>query len=956
VTINIRPLRQILLVATIMLVVGCATDHRYRQVADGVVVSPDGGPAKRVRLQVLSERIIHVTATPGESLELPASLMVTKSSRPNIKFELKQHDDKLVVMTPQASAEISLKTGVISFADAEHRTVLTERNRGVLQPVKIDGKDFYTVQQQFNPGTDEAFYGLGQHQNAQMNYNGEDVELAQHNMDVAIPFVVSSRNYGVLWDNNSITRFGDPRPYGLVSRHLKVYDASGKQGGFTANYYIDGKLKVTRTETDINYQYIKDLTARPAEMLGTAVSNSSALRVDADKATVVWEGKIEADHSGVHKFRLYASSYFKLYVDGKLLENGWRQNWNAWYHNFDLPMAAGKPLTVRLEWTPDDGNIALLHNNPLPEPDRHSLSFASEAAHAIDYYYIAGSNLDQVIAGYRELTGKAVMLPRWAYGFWQSRQRYKTQDELLNVVSEYRQRHIPLDNIVEDWFYWREDQWGSHQFDPTRFPDPKGMIDKLHTLNTHFMISVWPKFYTSTDHYRELDAKGFIYHRNVELGIKDWVGTGHLNSYYDPYSAEARDIYWRQINENLNVLGVDAWWLDASEPDIHSNIDIDEKKRRMGPTALGPSAAFYNSYPLMHTTAVYQGARAADADKRAFILTRSAFAGQQRNATAVWSGDVASRWTDLYNQISAGVNFSMSGIPNWSFDIGGFALEKRYLKPNATDLAEWRELNLRWFQFGALVPLFRSHGEEPYREIYNLAEPGSEVYNSMVWYDQLRYRLMPYIYTLAADTYHHDGTLMRGLVMDFPQDMKVRNINDQYLFGSALLVSPVYENQARSRNVYLPAGVRWYDFYSGTVHEGGEVIAAAAPLARMPLFVKAGSIIPLGPAIEYTGQKPDAPITLYVYAGQDGSFDLYEDDGLSYGYERGAFTRIPIKYDDAHHTLSIDARAGSFPGMSVQRSFKVRWISGNVNNNVVDFDAEPDAVIKYSGQPVTINR
>ncbi len=641
----------------------------------------------------------------------------------------------------------------------------------------------------------------------------------------------------------------------------------------------------------------------------------------------MWEGKLEASVSGVHRFQLYASSYFKLYIDGQLRLDRWRQNWNPWYHNVDVPMSAGQPVAVRIEWTPNDGHIALLHNNPLPEPDRHSLSLASELGHAIDYYFVSGASMDEVIAGYRELTGKAAILPRWAYGFWQSRQRYQTQDEILAVGKAYRERGLPLDNVVEDWFYWRENDWGSHRFDPTRFPDPKGMIDSLHAQNLHFMISVWPKFYPTTDNYKELDAKGFIYRRNVELGIHDWVGPGYLNSDYDPYAPEARAIYWRQIRDNLHVLGVDAWWLDATEPDIQSNIDVEELKRRNGPTAMGPGAAFFNSYPLMQTKAVYEGLRATDPDKRAFILTRSAFAGQQRHAAATWSGDTASRWTDLYNQISAGVNFSMSGIPNWSFDIGGFTMESRYQNPTPADLDEWRELNLRWFQFGAFAPLFRSHGEEPFREIYTLAPAGSVVYDSLAWYDRLRYRLMPYIYTLGADTYHRDGTIMRGLVMDFPADTRVRELRDEYLFGPSFLVAPVHEYQARSRHVYLPAGSGWYDFQTGRYHQGGQDIDAAAPLARMPLFVRAGAIVPVGPAIEYTGQKPDAPLTLTVYTGSDGSFDLYEDDGLSNGYEHGEFARIPMHYDESTATLRIGARVGHYAGMSAQRTFKVRWIS-----------------------------
>jgi alpha-D-xyloside xylohydrolase len=561
--------------------------------------------------------------------------------------------------------------------------------------------------------------------------------------------------------------------------------------------------------------------------------------------------------------------------------------------------------------------------------------------------------MDEVISGYRALTGKAVMMPKWAYGFWQSRQRYATQAELVGVVEQYRKRGLPLDAIVQDWFYWPEAEWGSHKFDPARFPDPKGMVDRVHGLKARIMISIWPKFYPTTDNYRELAAKGFVYQGNLKAGNKDWVGPGYLNTDYDPYSAEARQIYWRQVKERLAVLGIDAWWMDASEPDLHSNLSIDERKAIMTPTALGPGAAYFNSFPLVHATGVYEGWKAYRPDTRSFILTRSGFGGIQRTGSAIWSGDVASRWDDLRNQISAGVNFSMSGIPNWTHDIGGFANEERYSKQDPAHLAEWRELNLRWFQFGAFSPLFRSHGEFPYREIYEIAPAGSAMYRSMAYYDRLRYRLLPYIYTLAADTWHKDGTIMRGLVMDFPADPAVRNIADQYLFGHALLAAPVTRFKARSRPVYLPAGASWYDFYTGRSFAGGRIIQADAPLERMPLFVRAGAIVPLGPEIQHVDEKPDAPITLAVYAGANGESSLYEDDGTSLGYQRGAFSRIPFRWDERSGVLTIGAREGRWDGMVERRRFEVRLVSA-AKPSALDSDRKPDAAVAYDGGQKTV--
>jgi len=933
----------------VVVLAGCAADApegSFVQSETGLVVTPAQADSRRVRLEVRNDRIVRVTSVNDKNLDLAKSLMVIDSNAAPPSFKVEKRDGDVVLETAQIVARVSLTNGNVRFTDRSGKPLLAEDS----SPAREHG-----VSQRFNSGSDEAFYGSGQHQNAQVNLNGEDVELAQHNMDIGVPFVVSTRNYGVLWDNNGITRLGNPKPYGYASRDLKIRDAAGKEGGFTARYSIDGQLKLERVEKDINYQYIRDRFNWPKELLTGKEPPTGSPPNILPNQTVTWEGTLESAKAGKHKFQLYGSSYFKVYVDGQLVLDRWRQNWAAWYHNFEVEMAAGIPLAIKVEWIPNDGYLALLHNDPLPSHERHSLTFTSDVGRAIDYYFVAGASQDDVIAGYRELTGKAVMMPRWAYGFWQSRQRYTTQAELLGVVAEYRKRKIPFDNIVMDWFYWKEDQWGSHQFDKARFPDPKAMLDKVHAQNAHFMISVWPKFYPGTDNYKELDAAGFMYHGNIEAGAKDWVGPGYTSSFYDPYSKAARDIYWRQLNENLNVLGVDAWWMDATEPDLHSNLDLDSIKARIGPTAMGPAENFFNSYPLVHTGGVYDGSRQVSPDKRVFILTRSGFAGLQRHAAAVWSGDIASRWDDLYNQISAGVSIGYSGLPNWTFDIGGFANEGRYStsKPAAADLEEWRELNLRWFQFGAFAPLFRSHGEFPFREIFNLAPQGSEVYDSLVWHDKLRYRLLPYIYTVAADTFHRDGTIMRGLAMDFVDDVAARDVRDEYLFGKAFLVAPVYKHKARTRKVYLPAGADWYDFHSGTKSAGGQAIDAAAPLARMPLYVRAGSIVPVGADIQYTADQPGAPITLFVFTGADGSFDYYEDDGVSYGYERGEFARIPLRYDAAKGTLTIGARSGRYPGMPESRTFKVRWIKAG-GKAPADLDAAADSSVEYSGTEITV--
>ena len=943
---------------------GSALAGSFDKTATGIVVHPDGGPAKEIRLEVMSDSIIHVLAVDDAKRDQMPSLMTV--AKPAGTFTVTSSTtgkaaQKVVVLNAgKASARVNLSTGMVQFFNAKGEAVLTEA-KAAITPVTIEGQPFVVTEAQFNKGTTEAFYGLGQHQNGQMNLNGEDVLLSQHNMEIAIPFVVSDKNYGVLWDNDSITRFGDPKPYGLLSRDLKVTGEDGKPG-LTAKYYVDGKLVLTRSESDIKYQYLSDVAANwPAELDQKSLQGKSV--------KVVWDATLTSDKTGVHKMQLYASDYATLSMDGKVVKDVWRQGWNPWYHNFEQTFAAGKPVKLHLEWKPSGGMVTITHNDPLPAADRHSLTFTSEAGTGLNYYFISSTSIDGVIGGYRTLTGQAPLMPKWAYGYWQSRQRYETQDQLLGVLKTYRDMHIPIDNMVQDWFYWPEDQWGSHDFDKKRFPDAKGMIDTVHASHAHIMFSIWGKFYANTDNYKEFERKGYMWTENVKEGSRDWVGPGYLNSHYSPYNQEARDIYYRQLKDKLIDLGIDAWWMDNTEPDVRSNTSPEEFAKLITPTQMGPGAIVHNAYALMNTKAMYEGLQRDQPDRRQFILTRSGFAGLQRNAAAAWSGDTVARWNNLHDQISAGVSFSMSGIPNWTHDIGGYAQEGRFQgtdlgslqenraeasKGTPEDLREWREMNTRWFQFGAFSPLFRSHGEGVKREIFEIAPEGSDMRDNMIWYDKLRYRLMPYIYATASDTYYDSGTIMRGLVMDFPNDDKGKSINDQYLFGHALLVAPVYEYKARSRSVYLPKGADWYNFYTGEKLIGGQTTTVSAPVTQIPLFVKAGSVVPMGPVTQYVDEKPDAPLTITVYTGADGAFSLYEDDGVSNQYTKGASSRIPLSYDDKTGTLTIGARTGSFPGMVEKRAFRVRFITPGVSTAAAfdDFTTE----VAYSGAAVQVKR
>jgi alpha-D-xyloside xylohydrolase len=564
-----------------------------------------------------------------------------------------------------------------------------------------------------------------------------------------------------------------------------------------------------------------------------------------------------------------------------------------------------------------------------------------------------GPSADEVISGYRKVTGKAVLMPKWAMGFWQSRERYKTQDEILTTVAEFRNRKIPLDNIVLDWSYWKQPEWGSQEFDPARFAAPDQMISKLHQQHVNLMISVWPKFNKGFDTYDDFDKNNFLYKRNIADGRVDWIGKGYANTFYDAFNPKARASFWALMNKRLYSKGIDAWWMDATEPDMHSNLPVEIRKELMNPTYAGSSTTYFNAFPLVNAKGVYEGQRKVNPLSRVFILTRSAYAGLQRYAAAAWSGDIASRWEDMKTQISAGLNFSLSGMPYWTMDIGGFSVEKRYEEPDAANLDEWRELNTRWYQFGAFVPLFRVHGQYPFREIYNIAPEGHPAYQSMLYYSRLRYRLMPYIYSLAGKSYHGDYTIMRGLVMDFPQDLKAANLNNAYLFGPSLLISPVLGYKERNRDVYLPAGQGWYDLYSGKYYKGAQNIRADAPYERIPIFVKEGSIIPSGPALQYSTEKAADPLRVFVYTGKDASFSLYEDEETNYNYEKGAFSTIELRYNEVSKSLTIGSRQGSFAGMLKNRTINFIFITPQ-SAKPLDFTGKADQTIQYSGKQITL--
>ncbi|WP_205503652.1 TIM-barrel domain-containing protein [Rufibacter psychrotolerans] len=927
-------------------------DKSYQKLADGVVVKvakPTAGSPQMVKVRVLADNIVQVSASPVEKFSEEPSLMVLENKNPNAHWQFQERKGKLVVSTKALRVEIGPENGAVAFFDQSGKQLLQENTQGqpAFAPVTLGTTQSYRLQKAFNVAPDEAFYGLGQHQAGLMNYRGWQVDLTQYNSVAVVPFLVSSKNYGLLWDNNSITKFGDVRPYQPLST-LKLYGKDQKPGGLTATYAFDpktGKAPIVRPESEISYEFLEDQKEFP-----------QGYKLDGGLMT--WEGFIESAATGEHRFEMPSSGYVKVWIDGKLLLDRWREAWNPGLSVFKHPLQKGQKHAFKLEWNPDGGvsYLALRYLPPIPAADQNKIAFSSEAGDKMDYYFVHGQNLDDVIAGYRQLTGAAQVMPKWAMGFWQSRERYKTQDELTNVVKEFRRRKIGLDNIVQDWSYWKEDQWGSQEFDETRFPDPKGWIRELHDQHkVHFMISTWPKFYEGIDTYKEFDKKGLLYKTSIKEQIRDWIGKGYVSTFYDAFNPEGRKLFWDLLNQKLYHMGIDAWWQDASEPDILSNASIAHRKALMNPTYLGPADKYFNAYVLQHNKGIYEGQRNTNPKDRVFILTRSAFGGLQRYGAATWSGDIAATFEEMGRQIPAGLNFSLSGLPYWTTDIGGFFVENKYdrgpMTPDAQE--EWRELNTRWYQYGTFTPLYRSHGQFPFREVFNIAPEDHKAYQSIVYYNKLRYRLMPYIYSLTGQVYHQHGTIMRPLIMDFGVDKNVQNIGDQFMFGPSLLVNPVYARHATTRSLYLPANTGWYNLYDGTYQKGGRQIEADAPYERLPLFVKEGSILPFGPELQYALEKPADIITLYVYGGKDARFELYEDENTNYNYEQGKFATIPITYHEASKTLTVGKRQGDFDGMLRNRTFQVVYVQPG-RAKPLNFEAKPDATIAYSGEAKSI--
>lgn len=892
---------------------GSASQNTFNRTANGIVLKT---PAGATRIQVCTDSVIRVTHSPTARIPDISSLAVIANWKP-VPWRVTETADELTLSTSKLAVIVDRSTGQVRFCDANSGIILSELAGGTrLTPGTLGEEKIFSAQQQFLLSPGEAYYGLGCLQIPKLDYRGEKFQLYQQNTIDISPVLLSSKGYGILWDNPSTGEINIACDRDIIPQ-ASLFQPDGQPGGLKGEYFSDTELKslaTSRTDREVNFTWWR----APVEGLGRT------------GYSIRWTGQVRSERAGLYKFSVDCDDGVRLWIDGKLVIDKWTAR-PIKATSDSIRLEDNTKYDLKMEYMQDQGQASakLYWHKPVDVP---SVTWSSEVAEAVDYYFMYGPDFDDVIASYRTATGQAPMFGKWAYGLWQCKEHYHTQQELLDVAAEYRRKQIPLDAIVQDWYYWNPEPWGSHSFDPERYPDMAAAIKTLHEQNLKVMISVWPKFDPGSKNYDELTSIGGLF-----------PATAPCAAYYDPFNPAARAMYWRQMKDQLFSKGIDAWWLDATEPEY--NWPIHPGVAREFKTGMGLGGRVWSAYPLMTTKAVYEGQRAVTDEKRVYILTRSSYAGIQRHASAVWSGDIVGTWDVFRDQIASGLNFCMTGIPYWATDIGGFT------SGNPQDPA-YRELYLRWFQWGTFCPIFRIHGTTHPKEMWRF---GPEAEAIQVKFDHLRYRLLPYIYSTAWMVTDQGYTMMRALPMDFRTDNKVLGIWDQFMFGPALLINPITRAGATSRKLYLPAGTTWYDFWTGKPTEGGVTIDSPAPIESMPIYVRAGSIIPMGPFIQYSTEKPADPIELRVYTGADGKFTIYEDENDNYNYEKGAYATIPITWDEEKQTLTIGKRQGSFPEMLQTRTFKIVWVREG-HGIGLDEEGNADQTVNYDGRAVSVRR
>ncbi|REE01991.1 glycoside hydrolase family 31 protein [Marinoscillum furvescens] len=843
---------------------------KYNKGQNGLTIYHD---SLTIELTVMNEAIIHVTKTPQRGTESKLPDYVTVLEPQDVAWEVTESADALTLATSKMKVVVN-SAGIIRYADADGNELLAETRE---QTYIVPGAEGNDVSQAFVAG-EEALYGLGQFQSGIMNWKNVPIRLQQYNQEIAIPFLVSTKGYGIYWHNYSLTDINEPQHEIQFATKAEVATGGEEQvvpeGGEKENVAAYASKEAEKKN-------IRETTFTPektGEYTFLALSdNDGRMR---GEIIVSIDGDEVINYSTIWMPRRYSGR--------KYLKGG--KTYKVVFQN------SGARIPGRLFYN---------------EPDYNKTVFSSAVGSSIDYYFIAGENPGEVIAQNHVLTGQTPLFPKKAYGFWQCRERYHNQAELLENAREMRNREIPVDYIVQDWFYWPKGTKGP-EWDRNKYPDAQAMVKEVNDLNMKLMVSVWPEV------------------KNKGLEEKYALTKIPSSNYIDIYDEGVADRFYQMLSDSMFQWGVSSIWLDGTEPE-----GVKDAKAM---TAVGPFEVVHNTYSLEVTRAVYEGRRAEFPEERVFNLTRSAYAGQQRYGATSWSGDTEASWEQLEEQIAAGLNFTMAGVPYWTHDIGGFFRDSKSIN-NLFDSQytnpEFIELLTRWFQFGTFSPIFRIHGYVSETEIWRYNEAFENTARKFI---DLRYQLMPYIYSQAWQITQNGRQLMAPLAYHYPDDPNTWAVKDQFFFGESLLVGVVTEYQEREKALYLPAG-SWYNYWTGEQVSGAQNITVDAPLDETPLFVKAGSIVPFGPKVQYATQKTDAPTTLKIYPGADATFTLYYDDNLSYAYEQGAFSEIALSYDETKKALTIQKGAGDYLDLAqAPMTFEVEMIGGTTKT--VDFQGD----------------
>jgi len=985
----------------------------------------------KLKLEFFTENIVRVVYTKDDFFSKRKSLSVIEKQWPEVKYFINELSNNFEIKTTKFKILLDKKSSAISFLDLKNNTILKEHESGRnIEKIITFTDTAYSISQKWYTENDEAIYGLGQYQYDVINWHNANMKMQQQNTAIAMPVVLSSKGYGIFWDNYSLTEYNEEK----IPSELKAIDNNtlksiiyAKESGeysiilekdewnpievfmndslvyahyagvsyptrvFKVNLQKDNEYKFIIKNIDkpiyptISSYFLKykegnlcknglkaeffdniNLSGEPVFVRADSVidfdwGNGSPIEgFKTDAFSIRWTGKLIAPKSIKNvSVDVTTDDGVRLYINGKKVIDKWYDR-GPQTDSYIMDIEEGKEYDIIIEYYENGGGAYARLSWSAEEPKNQvkfldkvkmyyrtpemgkEMSFKSKIADNIDYYYIYGENPDSIIHGIRTLTGKAPLYPKWAYGLFMSQYGWKDQKTIQNILDGYRNRNIPVDIIVQDMDYWPTDPknlWGSHIFDSIRYPNPKEMIDYIHKNNAHIIISVWPRINQSTDVYDSMSNHGFLLAVQNTYGNK---GEGIIiqdkspNAAYDPFNPKARQMFWGFMKKRLFDKGIDGWWMDASEPEW----GYDFSKAY---TFLGSGQRYLNAYPLMSKKGIYEGQISTGSSKRPYILTRSSFVGQQRFATTTWSGDIGPDWTTFRKVIPSGLNYCITGMPYWTNDIGGFAVYDFVNSP------QYPELLIRWFQYGTFLPIFRVHGCR-YTPFWNYDE---KTQNILRMYTNLRYRLMPYIYSLGAKVAFNDFTIHRALIMDFPNDKNVYNIQDQFMFGNEFLICPITYPSTKSRIVYLPdTKGGWYNFWTGERYSSKISITANAPINIIPIFVRSGSIIPMGPFIQYAMQSKGDTVELRIYPGTDGKFNLYEDEGDNFNYQQGKFSLIPLEWNDKNKTLIIGDRIGEYDGMIKNKLFLIYVVDKN-NGVGIEQNKKPDKIIYYSGKKIS---